>query len=67
MKNVTKIGNVNPENSYCLACAVCGIKENLHLTAHRNNKGEIVGFVSGCNKCFNGNQDLIIEIKDSQN
>ena len=60
--NTTKIGNIHSENSFFLACIGCGIKQDTHLTAHRNKEGHIVGFIVGCNKCIKGEQELFVKL-----
>lgn len=45
------LGNKNEETNYNLQCVFCGVDKNLTLTAHRNDKKYITGFVVVCENC----------------
>jgi len=44
------IGNMN-QDSFEMACILCGVQERLTLTAHRNNDEHVTGWVAACAKC----------------
>lgn len=40
------------DNSYKVSCVACGTQADLCMVAHRNNLGEMVGWVFACGRCF---------------
>jgi hypothetical protein len=60
-----EIGNRDERSNCDIACINCGSISRVHLIAHRNEEGNICGFLVCCNGCRykveNGN--LIIEEK----
>ncbi len=62
----TVVGNVYAQSNFHLACIVCGKREKVHLTAYRNSKTHIVGFVVGCDDCIKGRQTLRVYLEGEE-
>lgn len=40
-----------PMPDYVASCLICGRQEKIRLWPHRNQTGQLVGFVFGCQTC----------------
>lgn len=64
-----KSGNINTDE-FEMACCMCGAGSSLCLTAHRNGRQNITGWVVLCAKCQGGKYDMqitrTVELEDKE-